>query len=96
MQATFPVDKKASFQATRIQFPLTLVWGVKILKFQGLTLPEIVIDIVRILLVFRKLLYTDLFDFLLTSVPTSTFPSNFFSLELSYPYMILMIPKPNH
>ena len=47
-------------------------------------------------LVFRKLLYTDLFVFLLTSVLTSTFPCNFFSLELSYPYMILLIPIPNH
>ena len=51
---------------------------------------------VIILLVFRKFLYTDLFDFLLTSVLTSTFPCNFFSPELSYPYMILPIPIPNH
>ena len=29
-QATFPVDKKASFQATRTQFPLTLAWAVTI------------------------------------------------------------------
>ena len=43
-QTTFPIDKKASFQATRSQFPLTLVWAVTIHKCQGLTLPEIVID----------------------------------------------------
>ena len=43
-QATFPVDKKASFQATRTQFPLTLPWFVTIHKCQGLTLSEIVID----------------------------------------------------
>ena len=43
-QATFPVDKKTSIQATGIQFPLTLPWAVTIHKCQGLTLPEIVID----------------------------------------------------
>ena len=43
-QATFPVDKKGSFQATRTQFPLTLAWAVTIHKCQGLTLSEIVID----------------------------------------------------
>ena len=43
-QATFPVDKKASFQATRNQFPLTHAWAVTIHKCQGLTLSEIVID----------------------------------------------------
>ena len=43
-QATFPVDKKASFQATRSQFPLTLAWAVTIHKCQGLILSEIVID----------------------------------------------------
>ena len=43
-QATFPVDKKASFQGTRTQFPLTLAWAVTVHKFQGLTLSEIVID----------------------------------------------------
>ena len=43
-QATFTIDKKTSFQATRTQFPLTLAWAVTIHKCQGLTLPEIVID----------------------------------------------------
>ena len=43
-QATFPIDKKASFQATRTQFPLTLAWAVTIHKCQGLTLSQIVID----------------------------------------------------
>ena len=43
-RATFLVDKKASFQATRSRFPLTLAWAVTIHKCQGLTLPEIVID----------------------------------------------------
>ena len=43
-QATFPIDKKASFQAPRTQFPLTLAWAVTIHKCQGLTLHEIVID----------------------------------------------------
>ena len=43
-QATFPIHKKASYQATRSQFPLTLTWAVTIHKCQGLTLPQIVID----------------------------------------------------
>ena len=43
-QATFPVHKKTSFQATRTRFPLTLAWAVTIHKCQRLTLSEIVID----------------------------------------------------
>ena len=43
-QATFLIDKKASFQAMRSQFPLTLACAVTIHKCQGLTLSEIVID----------------------------------------------------
>ena len=46
-QATFPVNQKASFQATRTQFPLTLAWAVTIHKCQGLTLSEIVIDMTQ-------------------------------------------------
>ena len=36
--------KGESVQATRTQFPLTLAWAVTIHKCQGLTLPEIVVD----------------------------------------------------
>ena len=43
-QATFPIHKKASYEATRSQFSLALAWAVTIHKCQGLTLPEIVID----------------------------------------------------
>ena len=43
-QATFLIHKKASYQATKSQFPLTCAWAVTIHKCQGLTLPEIVID----------------------------------------------------
>ena len=44
-QATFPIHKKTSYQATRTQVPLSLAWAVTIHKCQGLTLPEIVIDV---------------------------------------------------
>ncbi len=43
-KATFPVHGKSTFQASRMQFPLTLAWGVTIHKVQGFTLPEIVVD----------------------------------------------------
>ena len=43
-QATFPVYKKTSFQATRTQFLLAFAWTVIIHKCQGLTLSEIFID----------------------------------------------------
>ena len=36
--------EKTSFQATRSQFPLTLAWAVTVHRCEGLTLPEIVID----------------------------------------------------
>ena len=35
---------KQSLQTTRKQFPLTLAWAVTIHKCQGLTLPQIVVD----------------------------------------------------
>ena len=45
VQVTFPVNRaKQSLQATRKQFPLTLAWAVTIHKCQGLTLPQIVVD----------------------------------------------------
>ena len=36
--------QKTSYQATRTQFSLTLAWAITVHKCQGLTLPEIVID----------------------------------------------------
>ena len=45
VQVTFPVKRtKQLLQATRKQFPLTLAWAVTIHKCQGLTLPQIVVD----------------------------------------------------
>ena len=43
-QAIFPVNGKTSFQASQTQFPLVLAWAITIHKCQGLTLPEIVVD----------------------------------------------------
>ena len=43
-QATFTIRGRKSCQASRTQFPLTLAWAVTIHKCQGLTLPEIVVD----------------------------------------------------
>ena len=43
-QATFTIDIKASFQAIRTPFSVTLAWTVTIHKCQGFTLSEIVID----------------------------------------------------
>ena len=43
-QAIFPVNGKTSFQASQTQFPLVLAWAITKHKCQGLTLPEIVLD----------------------------------------------------
>ena len=43
-QAIFPVHGKTSFQASRTQFPLVLAWAIMTHKCQGLTLPEIAVD----------------------------------------------------
>ena len=42
--AIFPVNGKTSFQTSQTQFPLVLAWAITIYKCQGLTLPEIVVD----------------------------------------------------
>ena len=43
-QTSFAIGDKESCQRTRTQFPLALAWAVMIHKCQGLTLPEIVVD----------------------------------------------------
>ena len=43
-QAIFPVNGKTTFQASQTQFPLVLAWAITIHKCQGLTLPEIAVD----------------------------------------------------
>ena len=43
-QAIIPVNGNTSFQASQTQFPLVLAWAITIHKCQGLTLPEIVVD----------------------------------------------------
>ena len=47
-------------------------------------------------LVFKKILYSDLFDFLLTSVLTSTFPCNLFFPRTVLSLFSLPIPTPNY
>ena len=43
-QVSFQINSSSSCSASRLQFTLRLCWGVTILKCQGLTLEEIVVD----------------------------------------------------
>ena len=45
--ATFKVRGHDSFRASRTQFPLCLAWAMTIHKCQGLTMPEVVVDMQR-------------------------------------------------
>ena len=46
-QASFQINSSSSCNASRLQFPLKLSWAVTIHKCQGLTLDQIVIDIMK-------------------------------------------------
>ena len=47
IEATFSVRNKGHVRVSRTQFPLFLCWAVTIHKCQGMTLPEIVVDMSR-------------------------------------------------
>ena len=47
IEATFSVKNRGHVRVSRTQFPLFLCWAVTIHKCQGMTLPEIVVDMSR-------------------------------------------------
>ena len=47
IEATFSVKNREHVQVSRTQFPVFLCWAVTIHKCQGMTLPEIVVDMSR-------------------------------------------------